>query len=48
MKEIEGGTLVARNAVFADYLHCGVETEDALQTVILQGELWVDKTPMGA
>ena len=31
VKEIEGGTLVARNAVFTDYLQCGVEASCAVK-----------------
>ena len=31
VKEIEGGTLVARNAVFTDYLQCGVEASCAVE-----------------
>ena len=30
IKEIEGGTLVARNAVFTEYLQCGVEASCAV------------------
>ena len=31
VKEIAGGTLVARNAVFTDYLQCGVEASCAVK-----------------